>query len=229
MVRVMYVGVAVVTGILCYFWNRMCQFDLDNEKAGTEAGKTQGRWAFAVPMDRAGRVAALLCLAVCLGLTWLFSQYGYGPLKTVRYLLLLAILYPIGREDARKKRIPNRWLLYLLFCRGILFLAEMFFFPALLAENLKFTLFGGLISGAVFYVAYVLSRHAIGMGDVKLVAVIGMFLGVGTAYLVMVVSLAFSACYGVFQVLRRKKGMKDEIAFGPFLALGTLTVLLIGA
>lgn len=300
MVRAMFIGVAVVSGVLSYFWNLMCRYDLEAEKAGEwplqqeeedgrqpmpgmdeagkkpvqkvgetgkqpvqrteEAGKQpiqgmeaarkkpmqgeerdrrqplqgaeaemMGRWRFLIRMDGRRGIALMFCLAVCMGLTWLFMQYGYGPLKAVRYLMLLAILYPIAREDAREKRIPNRWLLYILLCRGILFAAEMVLFPALRVENLKFTLFGGMVSGAVFYVAYVLSRHAVGMGDVKLVAVIGMCLGAGTAYLVMVVSLIFSAFYGGFQVLRKKKGMKDEIAFGPFLALGTLTVLLIGA
>ncbi len=234
MVRVMFVGVAVASGILCYFWNLMCRYDLKMEEAkealmrGAEE-KRENRRQFLVRMDKRRGIALILCLAVCTGLTWLFMQYGYGPLKTVRYVMLLAILYPIAWEDAREKRIPNRWLVYLLLCRSVLFLAEMFLLSALRMENLKFTLFGGMVSGAVFYVAYVLSGHAIGMGDVKLVAVIGMCLGVGSAYLVMVVSLILSAFYGVFQVLRKKKGMKDEIAFGPFLALGTLAVLLIGA
>lgn len=218
----MFVFVAVVSGFLSYFLNLICRYDLEIEKKG-------GRGKYLLGMDKRRGAALLLCLAACTGLTWLFGQYGYGPLKVLRYLLLLAILYPIAWEDAREKRIPNRWLLYILLCRGVLFAAEMFFFPALRMENLKFTFFGGAVSGAIFFVAYVLSRHAIGMGDVKLVAVIGMCLGIGTTYLVMIVSLIFSALYGGSQVLRRKKSMKDEIAFGPFLALGTLVVLLIGA
>ena len=38
-----------------------------------------------------------------------------------------------------------------------------------------------------------------------------------------------SAFYGGSMVLRKKKGLRDEIAFGPFIALGTWIVLLIGA
>lgn len=50
-----------------------------------------------------------------------------------------------------------------------------------------------------------------------------------TTYFVMVVSLIFSALYGGSMVLRKKKSVKDEIAFGPFIAAGTLAVMLIGA
>ena len=45
----------------------------------------------------------------------------------------------------------------------------------------------------------------------------------------MLAALVLSAVYGGGMVLRKKKGMKDEIAFGPFVAVGTLMVLLIGA
>ena len=85
------------------------------------------------------------------------------------------------------------------------------------------------MSGAVFLTAYVISRRAVGMGDVKLVAVIGTYLGFRVNYFVMLAALVLSAVYGGGMVLRKKKGMKDEIAFGPFVAVGTLMVLLIGA
>jgi len=217
---VMIVGTG--TGILCYLLNMLCRYD-------EEAGKEGNRLPYLLPMDRKRGITLAVCLAGCTGMTWLFAQYQYGPLKSIRYLLLLAVLYPIAWKDAREKRIPNRWLAYILACRMVLFIAEILCFPDMWLENIAFTLFGGAISGAVFFVAYVLSRHAIGMGDVKLFAVIGLCLGFRTTYLVMIMSLVFSALYGVGMVLRKKKGMKDEIAFGPFIAAGTFITLLIGA
>ncbi len=214
--------VAIGTGILCYLLNMMCRFDL-------ETGNTESRGKYLLLMDGKRGIVLLLCLGLSMGLTWLFAQYGYGPLKAVRYLVLLAFLYPIAREDAKERIIPNRWLAYLLACRFALFVAELLCFPDLWMENIKFILLGGAVSGVIFFAAYILSRHAVGMGDVKLFAVIGMCLGVKTTYLVMVLSLILSALYGGVMVLRKKKGMKDEIAFGPFIAAGTFIILLIGA
>lgn len=213
----MYVCVAVFSGLLGYFLNILCQYDCPYHYTETEKG-SKGR-----------KILLAVCLAADAGLTWLFVQYGYGPLKVVRYLLLLSVLYPIARKDAKEKIIPNRWLLYILFGRLVLFLVEIFLFPALILENVKFILLGAGVSGAIFFLAYVLSRHAVGMGDVKLMSVIGMCLGFRSTYLVMIVSLILSALYGGILVLQKKKSMKDEIAFGPFLAVGTLIVLLIGA
>lgn len=220
--EMMFVGVAVGTGIVCYWLNVMCQYDMETEKKG-------GRGSYFLRLNKQRVVTLILSLIGNTGLTWLFEQYHYGPLKVVRYLLLLALLYPIARRDAREKVIPNRWLLYLLVCRGILFVAELICFPSLWIENVKFVLFGGAVSGMIFFAAYVVSRHAIGMGDVKLFAVIGMCLGFKTTYLVMLASLILAALYGGSMVLRRKKTMKDEMAFGPFVVVGTLIVLLIGA
>lgn len=218
----MFVWVAVGSGIVCYLLNMVCQYDM-------ETGEKGGRSRYFLPTDRKKGIILMLCIFLCTGFMWLFDKYHYGPLKAVRYLTLLALLYPIALKDAREKIIPNRWLVYLLICRGLMFGAEIICFPALWLENIKFTLFGGAISGIIFFMAYVASRHAIGMGDVKLMAVIGMYLGFRTTYLVMVVSLILAALYGVGMVIRKKKGMRDEMAFGPFVAAGTLIVLLIGA
>lgn len=213
--------VAVGSGLLCYFLNMMCRYDLETEE--------KGRVGYLLQIDKGRGRFFLLCLAVNAGMAFVFSRYGYGPLKIVRYLLLLAVLYPIAGEDAREKRIPNKWLLYILAGRLCLFIAEAVWMPALILDNIRFTVFGGAASGAVFLIAYVVSRHAVGMGDVKLMAVMGTCLGFKTNYLVMLAASILSAAYGGIQVLRKRKGMKDEIAFGPFIALGTLFVLLIGA
>lgn len=218
----MFVCVAIGTGVLCYWLNIMCQYDLETEKR-------DGRLQYFCHLDKQRGITMILSLMMSTGLTWLFDQYHYGPLKVMRYLLLLALLYPIALRDAREKVIPNRWLLYILACRGILFVAELICFPDMWIDNIRFILFGGSVSGMIFLIAYVVSRHAVGMGDVKLFAVIGMCLGFKTTYLVMIASLVLSALYGGCMVLCKKKSMKDEMAFGPFVTAGTLIVLLIGA
>lgn len=136
----MFVWVAIGTGILCYWLNIMCQYDLETEKR-------EGRIRYFWRLDKQRGMTMVLSLLMSIGLTWLFDQYHYGPLKVVRYLLLLALLYPIARQDAREKVIPNRWLFYILVCRGILFAAELICFPGMWIENIKFILIGGIASG----------------------------------------------------------------------------------
>jgi leader peptidase (prepilin peptidase)/N-methyltransferase len=68
-----------------------------------------------------------------------------------------------------------------------------------------------------------------GMGDVKLAAVLGLFLGREVAIAVLVAVLA-GTLVGSFIMARRgvSEGRKTAVPFGPFLALGGVVALLVG-
>jgi leader peptidase (prepilin peptidase)/N-methyltransferase len=68
-----------------------------------------------------------------------------------------------------------------------------------------------------------------GMGDAKLVAVLGLFLGAAVAPAFAVAFLA-GAVTGVALMVRKgvAAGRKTPIAFGPYLALGAVVGLLVG-
>ena len=90
-----------------------------------------------------------------------------------------------------------------------------------------------LIAGAaaggfllVFLLAY---PRGMGMGDVKLAAVLGLFLGRSVAVAMLVGVLSATLVGGV--VMARvgvEKGRKTAVPFGPFLALGGVVGLLAG-
>lgn len=158
----------------------------------------------------------------------IFYAYGYGPTKIMKYCILMGGLLPIAYEDYKEKRIPNRWLLYLIMLRGVLLIVESCLYPAAIRDNLLFTLGGGILSGIVMFLAYVLSRHQIGLGDVKLFVVIGLYLGAAVTYFVILTSLIVAAIYGGINLLRKRLGAKDEIAFGPFVFIGTIIIIALG-
>lgn len=74
----------------------------------------------------------------------------------------------------------------------------------------------------------ILKKEGIGAGDFKLLAMIGAWQGVGNLFNVILISSIAGAVVGVVvQILRRKKDNKDDaIPYGPFLALGSMIVLL---
>ena len=90
-----------------------------------------------------------------------------------------------------------------------------------------------LIAGAaaggfllVFALAY---PRGMGMGDVKLAAVLGLYLGrsVGVALLVGVLAGTIVGI-GVMARVGVAKGRKTAVPFGPFLALGGIVALFVG-
>jgi leader peptidase (prepilin peptidase)/N-methyltransferase len=81
---------------------------------------------------------------------------------------------------------------------------------------------GFLLAAAVVY------PRGMGMGDVKLAAVMGLYLGRAVAP-ALLVALAAGASYGLVLIARDgAAARKRAIPFGPFLALGGVVGLLAG-
>lgn len=179
-------------------------------------------------VKRKKMIAVAGCLPVLLLLAWIFTRYGYMPTKIAKYLILITGLFPIAWKDWKTKTIPNRLLLWLVGIRALLFLVEMVLYPAAAWDNVLFTLGGGAGAGVIVFVCYVVSRHQIGAGDVKLFALIGLYLGMTLTYFVLVGALVGAALYGGTRVVLKRAAVKDEIAFAPFVAAAVLIFLALG-
>ena len=88
---------------------------------------------------------------------------------------------------------------------------------------------GGVL-GAVMVGFYIVRRkEGMGMGDVKLLAMIGAFLGAWPAIpFVIFVSSVLGALVGVPMAIAQKNGLGAALPYGPFLALGAIIWLLHG-
>ena len=83
----------------------------------------------------------------------------------------------------------------------------------------------GVVTFVVFYVLAVLLRGGLGMGDVKLAAMLGFLLG-SAAFPALVIGIAAGGLWAVGLVVARKATMRSSIAYGPFLALGGAIAIL---
>ncbi|RMF92042.1 MAG: prepilin peptidase [Nitrospinota bacterium] len=148
-----------------------------------------------------------------------YSYYGFHLLTGI-YALLLTILLIVTFIDLEHKIIPDRITLSGLLA-GLLLnpLLPVSFFDALL---------GGLIGGGIFLLVALLSRGGMGGGDIKLMAMLGVFLGWQRALLTIFLGVSSGALVGIVLMLLRKKGRKDQVPFGPFLALGGMVALFWG-
>ena len=67
-----------------------------------------------------------------------------------------------------------------------------------------------------------------GMGDVKLAAFMGLFLGWPNILVALFLAFLAGAAIGLALIILKKKGLKSEIPFGPFLIGGTFGALFWG-
>lgn len=89
-------------------------------------------------------------------------------------------------------------------------------------------LIGGLVGFCLFLLLAVLSNGGMGGGDIKLVAVLGLWFGWQQLLLLMFLAFLGGGLVGGMLLVLKLKSRKDGIAFGPFLVLAAFIVSLWG-
>jgi leader peptidase (prepilin peptidase)/N-methyltransferase len=92
---------------------------------------------------------------------------------------------------------------------------------------------GVLLGGGLFLLMAVLSvvilkREGMGGGDIKLIAMIGAFLGWQAVLVTIFLGAVLGAFVGIVLMLLRRQGRKEPVPFGPFLAIGALLTMVWG-
>lgn len=95
------------------------------------------------------------------------------------------------------------------------------------------SLLGAALGGAILLVIrlayYALTRQeGMGLGDVKLLAMMGAFLGWQSLLFIIMVASFSGALVGIGAMIIRKRDRRYQIPFGPFLSLGAVSYLLWG-
>jgi leader peptidase (prepilin peptidase)/N-methyltransferase len=99
---------------------------------------------------------------------------------------------------------------------------------ALTPVGLGNALIGALLGGSVFFIIAVLSQGGMGGGDIKLIAMIGAFLGWQAVLTTMLLGSLLLTLLGLTLMLVRQKGRQDYLPFGPSLAIGALLTMVWG-
>ena len=136
-------------------------------------------------------------------------------------LVLCTILLAITITDLELRLIPN-----LIVGPGAI--VGLAIVAATDADSLPETLIAAAIAGGILFLVALAYPRGMGMGDVKLVAMMGIYLGRAVAPAVLV-GLAAGALVGVAMIARQgSAARKSAIPFGPFLALGGVVGLWFG-
>lgn len=103
----------------------------------------------------------------------------------------------------------------------------------LVTSSVVDSLIGCVVGGGLLYLTALFSlvafkKEGMGGGDIKLLAMVGAFLGWKMALMTIVVGSVFGAFVGVALILLRLKVRGDYIPFGPYLALGAFLAMMWG-
>jgi leader peptidase (prepilin peptidase)/N-methyltransferase len=84
---------------------------------------------------------------------------------------------------------------------------------------------GGVLMLVALLFEWIRKKEGIGFGDVKLLAMIGAFLGWKGVVLTLVISSGVGALVGYMALRLSGKGSETPIPYGPFLSLGAVVFL----
>jgi len=90
-------------------------------------------------------------------------------------------------------------------------------------------LIGAMVGFSVIgLIIFVTKGRGMGMGDLKFIAALGLIFGWPDIIFVLVFSFIIGSIFGIYLLIKRIKGFKDSVPFGPFLILGSLTLMFFG-
>jgi leader peptidase (prepilin peptidase)/N-methyltransferase len=87
---------------------------------------------------------------------------------------------------------------------------------------------GGALSFLFFATIFFIAKNRFGAGDVKLSLVLGLIMGLPLAVIGFQIGIAMGGFVALVLVTLRQKKLNGELPFAPFLAGGTIVVLLWG-
>ncbi len=167
------------------------------------------------------------------GALFLFMFHHFGlTLEFLLALAFIAVLLPISVIDARYYIIPN-----VIIATGLILGVVIVCVISYQRADIWYLLirFMGAVAGgmALWLIAVIggaiLRKKAMGGGDIKLMALIGLFLG---AWPQLVMVIGFSALSGAIVgsalIISGRKNRESPIPYGPFLASAAVVVLLWG-
>lgn len=148
---------------------------------------------------------------------FLFRPFSYFIIGSLFFSLLLIL----ALIDLEHKILPNILTLPGL---GLGLMLSLFGFSIPFKESA----IGALLGFLVIFLIILISRGGMGMGDAKLMAMIGSFLGWKGVFFVLVLGSFIGAVSGIIYLYVTKQGRKTPIPFGPSLALAAFIIYLWG-
>ena len=179
------------------------------------------------PPPRGRRViVTLLCGALCGAVAAQYDDSWVLP----AYLVLTVGLVVLSAIDLEHLLLPNRIVYPLGYVSLVLFAL------AAVGDGNFGALGRGLLAGAVafvvFFVLHMVSPRSMGFGDVRLSFILGLalgWLGWGELFVGLFAGFCYGAVVGVLLIVTRVRGRSQALPFGPFLAAGAMTGILVGS
>lgn len=168
----------------------------------------------------------------------IFNKFDFRSdlISIITYLMFVSILIVITFIDIKHYIIPDKLNIILLSIGIITLIFNRFpFYGLSFPEKVISSLTGILTGGGIWLVITLIGnkiylkrigKEAMGLGDVKLFAAIGSFFTAKIMLANMYLAVIIGGVSSLIIMLFFKKGLKDQIPFGPFIAVSAIIIVL---
>ena len=156
------------------------------------------------------------------GLLFLLAFLNYGlASEFIIFIILISSLIVVSFIDIKYQIIPNK-ITFSFISLGLLF--------SLIFDHISFinSLLGLVIPAGLLLLIAFIYKKGMGIGDVKLIGMIGVFIGWQYALISIFIGALLGSIYGIYMMLTDKMTRKTRIPFGPFISLGAVIMILYG-
>jgi leader peptidase (prepilin peptidase)/N-methyltransferase len=167
-------------------------------------------------------------LATAVIFALLYWHYQLNPELGVMafYACLFIIIFVIDLEHSL---ILNKVVYPTMVVALLLSLYPWPWFSESIGMRVAYAALGGAIGFVVFLLIALVSRGGMGWGDVKLAALIGLATGFPLVFVAIIMAAILGGIVAVVLLVTRRRGRREMIPFGPFLAVAAMVTLLWGS
>lgn len=158
---------------------------------------------------------------------WLsYIYFGADLIYTAFVILFLCLLISLALIDLVYMILPDE----LTLGGAVIFLAYSFFNPNVAVVSALAAAFGSALIFTALYFFYLKVKkiEGLGFGDVKMMLLLGLFLGLDKLLVAILISSFSGLSVGLFFILFKGKNLKFKLPFGTFLSLGSYISLIWG-
>ncbi len=158
------------------------------------------------------------------GVLYLLIYLRFGlSLNFIAYSILTSLLIVISFIDLDCKYIYSSTTILGAVLGSVYILIGLYTKDANLINNIL----GGAIGYLIIYLIVVITK-GMGQGDAEIAGICGLFIGIKGILVALFIAIVLGGLVAAIILLFKLKDRKTEIAFGPYIAIGTIIYILIG-
>lgn len=152
----------------------------------------------------------------------IYLNYGLS-LKSLKFIIFASLMIVIGFIDFETKYVFNSTVIFGV-VSGIVFLVAEW----IITKNIPWTNLAGAAIGFGIIWTIVTITKGMGEGDIDIALICGLFLGIKGVIVTLFIAVVLGGLVASIILVLKLKDRKEEMAFGPYLAIGGIVACLYG-